>query len=84
MTSTIPHFLYQPPLVVPHIGPGLEGPQGQIHLDHPIIRKGYLIDELMEGQNLGVLMQIMPTLATDNVPFIAGNDFMRVWTNLCN
>ena len=38
ITSSIPHFLYQPPLVVQHIGPGLEGPQGQILLDHPIIR----------------------------------------------
>ena len=40
MSSTIPHFLYCPPLVVPHIGPGLEGLQGQIPMDHPIIKKG--------------------------------------------
>ena len=39
MTYTIPHFLYQPPIVVPHIGPGLEGPQGQITGDHPIIKQ---------------------------------------------
>ena len=40
MTSTIPHFLYWSPLVVPHIGQSLEGLQGQIPMDHPIIKKG--------------------------------------------
>ena len=37
MSCTIPHFLYWPPLVVPLIGPGLKGLQGQIKPDHPII-----------------------------------------------
>ena len=41
MFFTIPRFLYWPPLVVPHIGPGLQGPQGQIRPDHPIITKGF-------------------------------------------
>ena len=34
-----PTLLISSALVVPHIGPGLEGPHGQIPLDHPIIKK---------------------------------------------